>query len=498
MKKLRIALATSEIAPFAKSGGLADVSAALPAKLKEAGHDVRVFVPFYSSIDVDAYEFNLHPDVQDVSLHFGPVRIHFSLFQTKLPGSDVTINFVHCPRLYDRDGLYTDAPDEPIRFALLSRAVLECCQREQWAPDIIQCNDWQTALIPTYLKSLYAWDKLFAPTRTVLAVHNLGYQGIFPAKTLDVIGFAEAKRLFDKEDYLAGKVNFLKTGLMHADRLSTVSPTYAEEIQTETYGFGLHELLTERSDDLTGILNGVDGEIWNPRTDKNIAARYSAKSLYRKEKAKVALLADLSLPYEKGVPVIGMITRLAGQKGVNLLEDSMPEILKERDLRFVVLGSGEPPLEEFFAELQEEFPDKVCFYRGFHAKLAHEIEAGSDMFLMPSLYEPCGLNQMYSLAYATVPVVRKTGGLADTVTQFDPETGEGNGIVFEHPTSDGVRWAVNTALDLYADEKNWKLIRKNGIEGADFSWDRAAASYAELYQALSAETKDPSTAEAEA
>ena len=483
MKPFKIAFATSEIAPFAKSGGLADVSAALPARLHAAGHDVRVFVPFYSSIDVDAWDFHLHPGIQDVPLRFGPIQVHFSLFRAKLPGSDLEVSFVHCPRLYERDGLYTDATDEPVRFALLCRALLESCQREQWAPDVIHCNDWQTALIPAYLRSPYAWDRLFAETRTVLSIHNLGYQGVFPAEVIDMLGFGEPS-LFDKKDYLAGRVNFLKTGITLADRLTTVSPTYAREIQTETYGFGLHELLKRRGDDLRGVLNGVDTDVWNPRTDPNIAARYSAKSIWRKEKAKAALLADISLPYVKGVPVIGMITRLAGQKGLNLLEESLPVILAKYDVRFVLLGSGEPRIEEFFAKLQKSFPEKVWFYRGFHSELAHKIEAGADMFLMPSLYEPCGLNQMYSLVYGTVPIVRSTGGLADTVRNFDPETGEGNGIVFEHPTADGVHWAIETALEIYGDEVLWKKLRKNGIEGADFSWDRAAEAYTEIYAEL--------------
>jgi starch synthase len=386
--------------------------------------------------------------------------------------------------LYARETLYTDDPDEAIRFALLSRAVLESCQREEWAPNVIHCNDWQTALIPAYLKSTYAWDKLFANTRTVFTIHNLGYTGAFSSTLADALGIPDPEHYFNRDDLHSGYLSFLKTGIEHADRLTTVSPTYAQEIQTEEHGFGMHAQLQRRSDVLSGILNGVDDKVWNPRTDTHIAVNYGPGSLELKEQVKQALLEDLSLPYEEGVPVIGIITRLAGQKGVNLLVEPLPTILDERDLRLVVLGSGEPAIEQFFEKLQARFPDKVCFYRGFHAQLAHMIEAGSDFFLMPSLYEPCGLNQMYSLAYATVPIVRKTGGLADTVFPFDAATGEGNGIVFEDATTAAANWAINTALDVYADESAWPRLRSNGIENADFSWDRAAARYIELYMEL--------------
>ena len=484
MSALRIAFASSEVAPFAKTGGLSDVSAALPASLHAAGHDVRVFLPFYAAIELEAWDFRLHSLVHHVPLRFGSTEYHFSIFRAQLPGSGRQVYFVYCPQLYARDALYTDDPDEPIRFALLSRAVLETCQREKWAPDVIHCNDWQTALIPAYLRSIYAWDELFATTRTVFTIHNLGYQGVFPAEVVDTLGIPDPGHYFSLEELQAGYLRFLQVGIEHADWLTTVSPTYAEEIQTEEHGFGLHGLLRKRRHVLTGILNGVDDKLWNPRTDRHIAVNYGPETLELKEQTKQALLEDLSLPYEEGVPVIGIITRLAGQKGINLLVEPLPRILGERDLRLVVLGSGESTIEQFFEKLQASFPDKVCFYRGFHAQLAHMIEAGADFFLMPSLYEPCGLNQMYSLAYGTVPIVRKTGGLADTVFAFDPSTGTGNGIVFEEATAAAAGWAINTALDLYADESAWKRLRSNGIENADFSWDRAAASYIDLYTGL--------------
>ena len=485
MAQRTVAYVTSEIAPFAKTGGLADVSAALPAYLGRAGHDVRVFAPLYSSIDVDAHDFAPLPGAMDVPLRMGSRTLVFTAYRARLPGTEVWVHFIHCPVLYDRSGLYTNDPDEAVRFGVLCRAAIECCQRMQWGPEVFHCHDWQTALVPLYLKSLYAWDGLFRSSRTVLTIHNLGYQGIFPATVLEDLSLEPLKSWVHQADLQAGRVGLLKTGILHADWLTTVSPTYAKEIRTETYGMGLHELLVAREGTTTGILNGVDTELWNPLTDPNLAARYSAKSLWRKEKNKEALLRDARLPYEKGVPVLGMITRLAGQKGIALVEEALPDLLAAHDLRLVVLGSGEGRWERFFDEMVRRFPDKVFFHAGFRTELSHRIEAGADMFLMPSLYEPCGLNQMYSLRYGTVPIVRRTGGLADTVQLFDPSDGTGNGIVFEHPTAQGVRWAVESALALYRQGALWKRMVLNGM-AADFSWEAQGRRYEELYERVKA------------
>lgn len=485
MSQRTVAYVTSEIAPFAKTGGLADVSSALPACLHRAGHDVRVFAPLYSAIDVDAYEFEPLPGVSDVPVRAGKRTLVFSVYRTRLPGTEVPVHFVHCPALYDRPGLYTNDADEHLRFLLLSRAAIEACQRMQWGPEIFHCHDWQTALIPIYLKTLYAWDRLFRATRSILTIHNLGYQGLFPASILADTGLESVKQYLRQETLQRGRLGFLETGIVHADWLTTVSPTYAKEIRTETYGMGLHELLEARKDTLTGILNGVDTSVWNPQTDPNIPFRYSAKSLWRKEKNKEALLDETSLPYSKGIPVIGMITRLAGQKGIDLLEEPLPAILAKQDVRLVVLGSGEARFERFFELLQRRFPQKVHFHRGFRPELAHRIEAGSDMFLMPSRYEPCGLNQMYSLIYGTVPIVRRTGGLADTVQLYDPKDGTGNGIVFDHPTSPGLRWAIESALDLHRKSGEWKKIVTNGM-ATDYSWDTQGRHYVELYERVRA------------
>lgn len=481
MSRRAIAFAASEITPFAKTGGLADVAAALPGWLHGAGHDVRCFVPLYSSMDVESHDVDPVHEVADVPVDLGGVTHRFSLFRVSLPGSGVAVYLVHCPRLYERPGLYTEGEDEPVRFAMFCRAVLESCQRLQWSPDIIHCNDWQTGLIPLLLRTFYSWDSLFQATRTVLTIHNLGYQGLFAASAVEASGLEPLRKHLDTGDLRQGRVGFLRTGLSYADWITTVSPTYAEEIRMPATGMGLHELLRRRRRETTGILNGVDTTVWNPSTDPNLPFRYSAKSLWRKEKNKEQLLERLGLPYRKGVPVVGMITRLAYQKGIDLLEFSLPRTLARRDFRLVVLASGEERYERFFMGLQQRFPGKVCFYRGYEARLAHWIEAGADLFLMPSRYEPCGLNQMYSLLYGTVPIVRRTGGLADTVRLFDPVSGEGNGIIFDHATPEGVRWAVNAGLDLYEDTAVWKQLRARGMS-EDFSWDRRGPVYEEVYE----------------
>jgi len=364
---------------------------------------------------------------------------------------------------------------------LLSRAALESCQRMGWSPDIIHCNDWHTALIPTYLRALYAWDELLAGAKTVLTMHNVGYQGIFSASVLEDLGLADYSSYFDAEDLQSDTVNLLKTGLLHADHLTTVSPTHAEEIQTPEFGMGLEGLLRSRSDRLDGILNGVDYGEWNPATDLLIPSNYSAEDLSGKEHNKRALMQDLSLPYDPQAPVLGVVSRLVHQKGIDLLEGALPELLDSLDLRLVVLGTGEPQFESMFRSLHNQFPRKVSFYRGYSNELAHRIEAGSDLLLMPSLYEPCGLNQMYSLHYGTVPVVRATGGLADSVQPWDPRAGTGTGFLFEEYSSEALSEAVHRALNAFRDQPAWRQLMLNGM-GQDFSWRKQVRKYEALYE----------------
>ena len=320
MSPMRICYVTSELAPLAKVGGLADVSGALPRELRLLGHDLRVYLPLYRSVRDRGPALTPDPRLRDVPIQLGRRTYRYSIVTTGLPGSDLDVQLVDCPALYDRPGIYTDDDDEHLRFLLLTRAAIDGCQLAQWPPDILHCHDWQAALAPLYLKTVYRWDRLFEKTRSVLTIHNLGYQGAFPASALPDLGLGEGARLLHQEDLREGRIGFLKTGLAYADALTTVSPTYAREIQTERLGMGLDGLLRQREGSLVGILNGVDASEWDPRTDRHLAARYSAKSLRRKEKNKQNLLESLGLRYEKGVPVVGIVTRLSAQKGVELLD----------------------------------------------------------------------------------------------------------------------------------------------------------------------------------
>jgi starch synthase len=479
---LRIAFITSELAPFVKAGGLADVSASLPAYLHRVGHDVRVFVPLYQSIHWDRYGVKPVDGVPGFGIRIGEATFDVQLMTARLPGTTLDVYFIHCPALFGRPGTYTSDPDEHRRFLLLGRAAIESMQRLGFGPDIVHVHDWASAIVPLYLKTVYAWDQLFARTRTVLTIHNIGYQGSFGTEILKDLN-PIATQYFDGDDLMNGRVSLLKTGLVHAHQLTAVSPTYAREIQTPEFGYGLDGILRMRSADLEGILNGVDYEAWDPATDPLLPAHYGPADLSGKKINKEALLSTMGLKPAPHAPVVGIVSRLAHQKGLDLLFEPIPALLSRRDFRFVVLGSGEPKYEEFFGNLVHKFPGRVGFYSGYHEKLAHLIEAGSDMFVMPSRYEPCGLNQMYSLKYGTVPVVRKTGGLADTVTLYDPATGRGNGVVFEHFTAEGAWWALDTAMNWYEQPAHWERMMRNGM-AADFSWDMEGARYVALYRRL--------------
>lgn len=487
---MRICFVTSELAPLAKVGGLADVSGALPRELLGLGHDVRVYLPLYRRLRETGVALAPDPALQSIPLQLGRRTFHYSVFTTRLAGSDHEVRLVDCPALYDRPGIYTQDDDEHLRFLMLTRAAIECCQRTQWAPDVLHCHDWQTALTPLYLRTVYQWDRLFERTRTVLTIHNLGYQGTFDAASLPDLGLGEGSRLLHQADLAAGRIGFLKTGIAYADALTTVSPTYAREIQDPRLGMGLDGLMRQRAGQLVGILNGVDTTEWDPRTDRHLTARYSEKSLWRKEKNKESLLRSLGLEYARGVPVLGLVSRLSVQKGIELLDPVIHDLLRERDLRFVALGSGEQQLELLLQGIQARHPGRACFFRGFSDELAHRIEAGADLFLMPSLYEPCGLNQMYSMRYGTAPVVRATGGLADTVTPFDPVTGEGTGFVFEHFTREGLAWALGMGLRVYDDPKAWRKLQLNGMR-TDFSWGASAKRYEALYRGIAAPAEAP-------
>ena len=483
--KLKICLATSELTPLAKSGGLADVSAALSAYLHGAGHDIRVLMPFHSSIKRVGLQIEPVAGLQDLTISMGPWDVVYSIDRTTLPANGLPVYLLRCPSLYERDTLYTDADDEHLRFILLSRGAIEMCQHMGFAPDIFHCNDWHTGLIPLYLRSVYSWDRLFEHTRSVMTIHNIGYQGVFGADILNDLDLGNSEHLLHQDDLNAGKINFLKSGLLFAHLLTTVSPTYAREIQGAEYGMGLDELLRHRSDVLAGILNGVDYDEWDPATDPLIPANYSPDDLGGKVECKRELMRESGLTGGHDQPLIGIVTRLVGQKGVDLMERVLPGMLARRNFSLAILGSGERRFESFFASLQKAVPDRVSFYRGYNEKLAHCIEAGSDMFLMPSLYEPCGLNQMYSLKYGTIPVVRETGGLADSVQQINPADASGTGVLFRDYDETGLAWAVGRGLDLFRDKALWRSIMLNGM-AEDFSWERQGEQYVKLFRRLSA------------
>lgn len=480
---LRIAFATSEVTPFAKTGGLADVSAALPLQLHRLGHDVRLFTPLYSTTNRDGHQLTRVDFAQNVEVKLGWRTYRFSLWTTPLSEEGPAVYFVDCPDLYRRPRIYTSDADEPQRFALFSRAILESCQRMAWGPDVIHCNDWHTALVPLMRRTVYDWDALFQTTRTLLTIHNIGYQGVFGADAIDGLGLAEWSHLFDQDELRTGQVNCLRTGLIYADLLSTVSPTYAREIQTDTYGMGLAPLLRARSDRLVGILNGVDYDTWSPDKDHHIPHRYSRKRPAGKKKNKRYLLEELRFSGDETAPLLGIVSRLAEQKGFDLCLPVLPEVLATTDLRIITLGTGEARYEEFFSWLQQRFPGRVVFHRGYNDELAHLIEAGADMLLMPSKYEPCGLNQMFSLRYGTIPIVRRTGGLADTVRPFDPQSGQGTGFLFDNFTPDGLRWAIDQTLRTYADRPSWKLLMSNAM-AENYSWETQAQHYVEVYSWL--------------
>jgi starch synthase len=481
---MRICFIASEVTPLAKTGGLADVAGALAKYLHAGGHDIRVFMPCYAQVDRATHEIHPVEFLQSIPLQLGSHALVFSVLTLRLPGSANFIYLIDCPALYARATLYTDDPDEHLRFLALTHAALRCCQHMGFAPDILHCNDWHTAFAPLLLKTVYAWDALFRRTRSVFTIHNIGYQGGFPASAAADVGLLTQTARLDPPDAY-GQINALRHGIRHADHVTTVSPTYATEIQTDGYGMGMQSVLRERAASLTGILNGVDYDEWDPRNDRYLPRHYNAAQLGVKAALKQQFLTRLQLHGGERTPLVGIVSRLAVQKGFDLLLQVLPALLETSDLRLAVLGSGEPRYETFFGMLSARYPARVAFHRGYSDELAHWIEAASDMFLMPSQYEPCGLNQMYSLRYGTIPIVRRTGGLADSVQHFDPESGTGTGIVFNDYDAIGARWALDTALSLYARKSLWRRLVQNAM-AQDFSWQSRVAEYLQLYERLSA------------
>ena len=482
---LRVCFIASEVAPLAKTGGLADVAGALAKYLHSAGHDVRVFMPLYRQVQRRGLDMWPVDFLRDIPLQLGAHTLRFSVLTARLPGSQAMIYLIDAPALFDRDSIYSNAADEHLRFILLTHAALLCCQRMAFAPDILHCNDWHTGFGPLLLRTVYAWDQLFSGTRSLMSIHNIAYQGVFAARLRDDIGLGDAAPMLDTAEMAAGRINPLREGITHAHHISTVSPTYATEIQTAAYGYGLDPLLTRRANALTGILNGVDYEEWDPRNDRFIGRHFSAEKLEVKDELKQDFLqrTGLATVARSRAPLLGMVSRLASQKGFDLVMAALPALLQRHDFCCTVLGSGESRYEAFFRELAHLHPTRVNFRSGYSEEHAHWIEAASDMFLMPSQYEPCGLNQMYSLRYGTVPIVRRTGGLADSVRHFDPVSRQGTGVVFNDYDVGGLTWAIETALRWYAHKDTWRQLVRNAM-AQDFSWQSQVAEYVALYERM--------------
>ncbi len=482
-----IAIASAEMVPFVKVGGLADVVGALAKELDRQGHRITVILPRYPGLDARRHPgLKLEPaGSAEIPLGARVETAHYAV--ATVPGTGVRLLLVGHDGFFARENPYVDPktgkdwPDNAERFVFFNRAIVESFRVLSWKPEVIHCNDYQTGLVPLLLRESEADADRYASIGTLYSIHNMGYQGIFPAETLDLIGVPAALAAPTGPLEFWGRVNFMKAAIHYADLITTVSERYAEEIQqSEEYGFGLEGVLRDRRADLLGILNGIDPEIWDPAVDPLLPHNYSPKDLTGKKENKIRLLESMELPVEPEVPLLGVISRLVDQKGFDLFEQIAGDLFGGK-LKMVVLGTGQPRYEELMKKLRATFPTKFAASLGFNDQLAHLIEAGSDFFLMPSRYEPCGLNQMYSLRYGTVPIVRATGGLADTVQDYEPETGRGNGFVFEEYTGEAFLGAIRRGLALYQKKRPWKKLVTE-IMKSDHSWGAAARKYVAAYE----------------
>jgi len=475
---MHIAFVASECVPFSKTGGLADVVGALPRALAAAGHEISVFVPRYRLTRISEER----TVVQSITIPFDD-RYRFCSVLSGAGYPGVRFFFIDYPPYFDRDGLYGtasgDFPDNAERFALFCRAVLEA-SKILGVPDIFHCHDWQSALVPVLLRTQYLEDPAFRECGTVFTIHNIGYQGLFPAEILPLLTLPWDLFTITKMEFF-GNVNFLKGALAYADLITTVSRKYAQEIQTTEFGFGLDGVLKERAQTVIGILNGVDYEEWNPETDRFIAAHYSADDLSGKRECKQDLLASFGLGNaDPNLSVIGIVSRFAAQKGFDLIGQIVDRLALE-DVLLTVLGSGDKLYEEMFLRLCRRVPNKIAVRIAYDNALAHKIEAGADMFILPSRYEPCGLSQIYSLKYGTVPIVRATGGLDDTIDPWDPRTKKGTGFKFQEYTGEALLRTIHQALQLYRDQGSWQKLMRNGMS-KDFSWRVSAREYVRAYE----------------
>lgn len=479
---MQILFCASEVTPFAKTGGLADVAGSLPASLQKLGCDVRIFMPLYRSVR-DRID-SLDPIAQNVIIPVGIHDFHVHLWESRTE-SGIPIYFLEKDEFYDRPYLYGspargDYEDNAERFIAFSRAARQLCMSLDWFPSIFHLHDWQTGPVAPYFHLNWRYDPKLLGSGTVFTIHNIAYQGVFPAGYFSLTQLPPAAFSLQGMEFW-GQCSFLKAGLAYSDFLTTVSPRYASEIQTEDFGFGLEGLLKERRDFLAGILNGIDTQVWNPASDPQIPANFTLDDLSGKAKCKKVLCEYLGFAEkDRDLPLLAMISRLATQKGFDLLEKILPGLM-ESSVNMVILGSGDAAIEENLKLMQERYPNRLKLNFQFDEQLAHLIEAGSDIFLMPSRYEPCGLNQMYSLLYGTIPVVHATGGLDDSVVDVLENPYTGTGFKFQSYEPEEFLEAVQSALHLYSRPDRWKEIQRRAMS-QDFSWDRSAGEYVKIYE----------------
>lgn len=482
-RNIKVLFLASEAVPFAKTGGLADVVGSLPGALRRLGVDARLCLPLYREIKEGGHR--LTPLLSRLEVPFGTGRMACSVL-TGETVHGVPVYFFEREDLFDRPNLYqtpaSDYYDNFERFAFFSRAALHFSMRASLHMDVIHCNDWQTGLAPAYLKTLYRAEQSFLGTASVFTIHNIGYQGLFPSEKLGLSGIPTSEFHPEGLEYW-GQISLLKAGIVYADAITTVSPRYSEEIRTPEFGFGLDGILKKRSNALYGILNGVNYDEWDPGRDPYLPFHYDSENMTGKKENKVSLISETGLDQELvQKPLVGFISRLSDQKGCDLVMQVAPRLVKE-GAGLLVLGTGEESYEKAMLQLAENNRGRIHVRIGFDEPMAHRIMAGCDILLVPSRYEPCGLTQMYALRYATVPVVRATGGLADTITQFSSNTREGNGFRFDPYESEALFSAIRRALTFYQKKASWKQLTANGMK-AGFSWDRSARSYLEIYRAL--------------
>jgi starch synthase len=488
---MHIAFVASESVPFSKTGGLADVVGALPRALAALGHQVSVYLPRYRQTKLTEPA----TVVRSITIPFDD-KYRFASVVTGGSQGGVRFYFVEYPPYFDRDALYGssagDYPDNAERYALFSRAVIEA-SKILGVPNVFHCHDWQSALVPILLRTVYAEDPALREAATVFTIHNMGYQGLFPPETLPLLMLPWDLFTMSKMEFF-GQVNFLKGALTYSDYITTVSRKYSQEIQTAEYGFGLEGVLHDRASTVSGILNGVDYDEWSPQTDKFAVAKFSPQDLAGKAKCKQDLLAAFGMAAaDAKLPVIGIVSRFAAQKGFDLISQIADRLARE-PMIIVALGAGDKPYEELFLRLHKQFPKKIAVKVAYDNAIAHKIEAGADMFLMPSRYEPCGLNQIYSLKYGTVPIVRATGGLDDTIEPWDARTGKGTGFKFTEYIGESLLLTIKQALQAFSDQTSWQVLMRNGMN-KDFSWNASAREYGKIYDRVRQMRGAPASAE---